>query len=402
MRTHSATAATWGQLVVDQQNRTQRSSELVVGYESHNYNGERNTYAPVPGARFVKMRRVPFEQIPGSEQLGLHRVFAPVPPNPNVGLVHLWNRVSVGRTPWGVSFEDTLPLLNPRIHGRAIQLQKRRLFSDNCRFIVGMSNFAIRTFQQTLSEAEWSIISEKLHMVYPHHPKSQRNTRYPALEPDGPLRLIFVGRDFFRKGGESALRAVEQVGDHVNLHLTVISRVEGNDYRGTPPEEVDVIDVRRRLMDNPRINWIQHLRHDEVMALIEQHHIGLLPTLSDTFGYSVLEFMSLGVPSVVTNVQALPEFTGDDTGWQLKIPTDHRGEWLGRDQDAELRRSHYFDSVRTMTQDLVGVLSSIRATPEVLATKSASSERRFDTQFDLGLRQETMLSLYSKAVEARS
>ena len=371
--------------------------EFVVGYDSHNYNGERNTYAPIEGVTYVKMRRIPFEYTPGPEHFGLHRVFAPLAPNPKVDLVHLWNRVSVGRTPWGVSFEDTLPYLNPRLHARAISLQRKLLFSDQCRFIIGMSDYAVRQFRSTLSDSEWLQIANKVHQIYPHHPKPIRNSTYPGLEEQDSLRLIFVGGDFFRKGGEPALRAVEEVGDELDLQLTVISRVEGNDYSGTPPADVDVVDVRRRLADNPRVDWMPHLPHNEVMASIEHHHVGLLPTLSDTFGYSVLEFMGLGVPSIVSNVQALPEFTGPETGWRLDVATDDRGVWLGRNPDMEHRRTHYFETVGHTTSQLIEVLRAVRADPDVLRVKSLSASARFDEQFDPHARHESILSIYANA-----
>lgn len=371
---------------------------MIVGYESHNYGGERNTYAAVEGAQHVKMRRIPFEYAPGREHFGLHRVFAPLAPNPKVDLVHLWNRVSVGRTPWGVSFEDTLPYLNPRIHDRMIKLQRRRLFSSQCRFIIGMSNHAIRNFRATLSESEWKRIAGKVHQVFPHYPKPGRSTSYPSLGEQEALRLVFVGGDFFRKGGEIALRAVEDVGDDLNVRLTVISRVEGNDYSGTPPEEVDVDSVRKRLTDNPRIDWIKQLPHNEVLAAIEDHHVGLLPTLSDTFGYSVLEFMGLGVPSIVSNVQALPEFTGDDTGWQIDVVTDGQGVWLGRHPSLDERRRHYYESVEKSTTRLEDILAAIRNDPSQLHLKSASSTDRFEKQFDPVRRADQVREIYRAAL----
>ena len=372
--------------------------DLVVGYESHNYGGERNTYAPANGVSYVKMRRIPFEYTPGREHLGLHRVFAPIGPNRDVSLIHLWNRVSVGRLPWGVSFEDTVPYLNPRIHPRAIALQRRRLFSAQCRFIIGMSDHAVSRFRSTLSDAEWAEIDDKVHRVYPHHPKPTRRSPYSELSDTDPLRLIFVGGDFFRKGGEAILRSVEQLGDELNLQLTVISGAEGNDYAGTPPSEVNVESIQRRLDENLRIDWRRKVSHNEVMTTLETHHLGLLPTFSDTFGYSVLEFMSLGVPSIVSNVQALPEFTGAETGWIVDLPIDRHGIWLGRNPDIEQRRTHYFESVDRAASQLGEILHSIRSKPELLQLKSASALIRFDTQFDPVRRADRMKNIYKEAL----
>ena len=52
-------------------------------------------------------------------------------------------------------------------------------------------------------------------------------------------------------------------------------------------------------------DWITHyetLPNDYVLELMREQHVGLLPTWSDTYGYSVLEFQGIGVPVITTNV----------------------------------------------------------------------------------------------------
>ncbi|MDW3176726.1 MAG: glycosyltransferase [Acidimicrobiia bacterium] len=234
--------------------------------------------------------------------------------------------------------------------------------------------------------------------MYPHQPAQSRRTQYPELGEEDALRLIFVGGDFFRKGGEAILRAVEALGDELNLQLTVISKVEGNDYTGTPPPEVDVASIRRRLEGNPRIDWRRSVSHDEVMSAIEMHHVGLLPTFSDTFGYSVLEFMSLGVPAIVSDLQALPEFADSVTGWQVHVEKDDHGEWVGRHPNMDRRSHHYFESVADTTSQIEGILSEIRTNPALLSIKAASTHDRIAQQFDPSTRAATVRSIYEQAL----
>lgn len=373
---------------------------IRVGFESRNYGGERNTYAPVPGIEHVKLRRVPFERAPGPEHLGLHRVFAPLPQiGPPVDLVHLWNRVSVGRVPWGVSFEDTLPYLNPAIHARMIRVQRARLLNERCRFVIGMSQHAVSRLRSTLTSEEWDVIGPKTSQIYPHHPVSERATAYRSPSEGESLRLMFVGGDFFRKGGESLLRMVERCGDELDLHLTVVSRASGNDYRGTPPAEVDVAQIQQRLASNRRIMWHRSLPHADVLALAESQHLGCLPTLSDTFGYSVIEFMSLGVPVLVSDVQALPEFTGQDTGWQLPVAKDAQGVWVGRASDMDVRRTSYFEAIELLTDGAEQALRQAREAPGLLVERSAGARSRFAAQFDPVARSRTLLRLYERAMQ---
>ncbi len=372
---------------------------IRVGFESRNYGGERNTYAPLPGVEHVKLRRVPFERVPGREHLGLHRVFAPLPQKgPPVDLVHLWNRVSVGGAPWGVSFEDTLPYLNPAIHARMIRMLRARLLSERCRFVIGMSHHAVSRLRSTLTSEEWGVIGPKTTQIYPHHPVPERTAQYRPPSEGEPLRLMFVGGDFFRKGGESLLRVVERCGNELNLHLTVVSRAAGNDYRGTPPAEVDVAQIQKRLDTNDRITWHRSLPHANVLALAESQHLGCLPTLSDTFGYSVLEFMALGVPVLVSDVQALPEFTDQDTGWQLPVAKDSLGVWVGRASEMDVRRASYFEAIESLATGAEQALRQARDAPDSLTERSAGARTRFTRQFDPVGRVRKVLDVYERAL----
>lgn len=372
--------------------------DITVGFESHNYGGARNSYAPVAGVKYVKLRRAPLELVPGKESRGFHRVFVPIPPNPRVDLVHLWNRVSVGRTPWGVSFESTLPYLNPALHERMIALQTKRLRSDNCRFIIAISDHARTQLKKTLPDKDWAAIQHKVSTVFPDHRQEPRRSNFPELLDSEPLRLLFVGVTFFGKGGEAVLRTVERLGSELNLELTVISPVAGGDYGGTPPADVDVTEIHRRLDENPRIQWIRSLPNIEVLAEIEKHHIGLLPTLADTFGYVAIEYMALGLPSVVSNVQALPEFTGSGTGWTVHVEVDDGGVWIGRQSGIESRRNRYVDAIDELDAQLCSLLQHFRSNPSTLAEMSQSATAHYRTAFDVEQRALRVRRLYEEAI----
>ena len=49
------------------------------------------------------------------------------------------------------------------------------------------------------------------------------------------------------------------------------------------------------------------LFNSEVMNILKNTHVGLLPTYADTYGYSVLEAQSFGCPVITTNIRAMPE-----------------------------------------------------------------------------------------------
>ncbi|MFW2788163.1 glycosyltransferase, partial [Acinetobacter baumannii] len=62
------------------------------------------------------------------------------------------------------------------------------------------------------------------------------------------------------------------------------------------------------------------------MCIRDRHHIGLLPTWADTFGYSVLEFQACGCPVISTDVRALSEINNNDIGWLINVDKNKYGE----------------------------------------------------------------------------
>lgn len=370
---------------------------ITVGYESHNYGAARNTYAPVDGVSYQKVRRVPFELATLLNRFGFHRAFLPVG-RVECDVVHLWNRVSYGSGDWGASFESHFPYVDGSKHPKVMKAMTGRLQRESCRFLVPISEYAKRSMQHTVGEDVWRDVEHKVRVIHPSHEAAVRTSEYRSIGPADPLRLLFVGVTFFGKGGESVLRVIEDVGDELNLHLTVVSPVAGGDYSGIPPESVDVDEIRRRLSSNPRITWKPHLAHDEVLDHIEAHDVGLLPTTADTFGYVVLEHLGLGVPTIVSNVQALPEFTGEDTGWTVELPLDDQYRWLGRRPGIAHRSRAYMDAIAVLQAQIKDILRSIRENPEQLERRGRAARKRFEQQFDPVIRQRRILSLYQEVL----
>jgi glycosyltransferase involved in cell wall biosynthesis len=79
------------------------------------------------------------------------------------------------------------------------------------------------------------------------------------------------------------------------------------------------------------------------MELLKEANFSILATLSDTFGFSAIESLSVGTPVIATSQGALPEFIADGiNGLLIPLATDPFGEWIhvGR-SDKESRRFAY-------------------------------------------------------------
>ncbi|MDX6225323.1 MAG: hypothetical protein QOE64_1699 [Frankiales bacterium] len=118
--------------------------------------------------------------------------------------------------------------------------------------------------------------------------------------PDpGAMRLLFVGRDFLRKGGDAvvgALAALRAAG--ARHRLTVVGPPawplagpipDGVDYRGTVPAA-------------------------EVGSLLDAHDVLLMPSRFEAFGIALLEALAAGMPVVARRAFAMPELVPEDRG----------------------------------------------------------------------------------------
>jgi glycosyltransferase involved in cell wall biosynthesis len=115
---------------------------------------------------------------------------------------------------------------------------------------------------------------------------------------DGPLRLLFVGGDFRRKGGDLLLEAV--AGPFAGR---VVADIVTRDRVATTPG----VTVHRCEPNSP-----------ELIGLYADADLFVLPTRADCFGHAVVEALASGLPAVVGDVGGVRDIVDDGcTGWRV-------------------------------------------------------------------------------------
>lgn len=152
------------------------------------------------------------------------------------------------------------------------------------------------------------------------------NEKYSKLSKNDKLRFIFVGNDFYRKGGLEVVNALDFLISNYgfNLELILITNFSSINYF----QDIDDKTHENVLNRICQKNWIKNfsnISNEKVLDLIKISNIGLLPSLADTYGYSVLEMQACGVPVITTNIRALTEINNDNCGWIIKVPVDNIG-----------------------------------------------------------------------------
>lgn len=119
-----------------------------------------------------------------------------------------------------------------------------------------------------------------------------------------PVRFLFVGGDFTRKGGDLLLRWARETKNSVELHLVTRDSVPG-----APPN-----------------TFVHHgiaPLSKELVALYQSCDVFVLPTRADCYSLVSLEAMACGLPVVVSPLGGIPELVSDGESGYLVAPDDY-------------------------------------------------------------------------------
>jgi len=212
----------------------------------------------------------------------------------SVDLLHCANSVSVNNKPWIVSYEDFSSMISADNLGALdfikLIIIKKFLGSKYCKFLVPWSEYSKRTTEQYIKN---QTIRKKIKVVYPGV-SLKKNTILGRLDKKpSNIKFLFIGNDYRRKGLPELLRAFNFLRlQYPGITLTIVGKI---------PDDF----ARKYKKGNMR--FLGSLSRHNVAKEILKHHIFVLPTRTDSFGYSVLEAMSFGLPVITSNHSALPE-----------------------------------------------------------------------------------------------
>jgi glycosyltransferase involved in cell wall biosynthesis len=295
-------------------------------------------------------------------------------------LLHSMNRIPLSLTKnFVISFESHLPRYFGGERTKFFAYMRRRLAEPACRRIIALSHFARRAFIATHAGAEESgALTAKLDVIYPNIILPR-----PTLEARGqlPLKLVFVGSHFGRKGGAVAARAAEIARQRrLPLHVHIISALEAGGGIWSDPRNKEFFAQYFKLLDGDNVTFRRSLPNNEDFSI--------LTTLSDTFGYTAIESLAVGTPVLATPQGALPEFIVDgENGLLVPLEVDAYLEWIhvGRsDKDSQRFETLYRDEIERMAVAVVEAVSPFIDAPASLSpmrqNARATAEQRFDSR----------------------
>jgi len=210
------------------------------------------------------------------------------------------------------------------------------------------------------------------------------------------IRFAFVGADFYRKGGLEMLEAFRRLETSgvCNWRAVVVGNLDTlGDYAARADES-----SRQRARDllaamATRIEYHRRLPYPRVLETMKAADYYLLPTLADTFGYSVLEAQACGAVAITTNVRALPEVVTADSGHVIELPLDGQ------------RNAHTLPGFAKSRAGLTDALEAILreccvASPQERLAKAAAATANLRSRHDPAEHRRRLEIIYRRALEA--
>lgn len=306
-------------------------------------------------------------------------------------LMHAFNRVPLAHSRYIITFESHLP----RVFGlppgsMAEKLMRRDIASNRCRRIIGLSHFAARKFlHQNRDAPELEALERKLMVRYPNVmvPETEDLLAEPLSRgaPD-QLELTFVGGHFARKGGCAVLRFAEEAQRlGLPVQINIVSAMQMGREVWTDPSNPAFFAPYLKLLDLPNVTHYRGLSNDKVLALLARSHFQIMPTFSDTFGFSIIEAMAHHTPTIATRVQAIPEMIVDEvTGLLLDLPVDETGYWVAPPYSMRGEasyESHFRESTETLVTQIVDRVSAILTRPDQILAMRRNARKAAETTF---------------------
>lgn len=248
------------------------------------------------------------------------------PSYPEIDVIHTFNRVCLhDRNRWVATFEKTFPEFfskETEINLGRIKRQLRLVLSDKCIAILPMSQWAygyeLWLLSQFASQNEIERVKGKMTVLYPPQELLMSPEEIQRkFEHTQTVKFLYVGSQVKRKGGAEVLRVFDQLRKQFDtFSLTFVGKLDDN-YNCFYLDEKEREDIHRIITHADWLDYHERVSNEEVIDFAKHAHVGLLPSMGDTFGFSVLEMQACGCPIITSDRQALPEINNNDCGWML-------------------------------------------------------------------------------------
>ena len=139
--------------------------------------------------------------------------------------------------------------------------------------------------------------------------------------------ILFVGKDFNRKGGPTFIKAFKEVKNEVRDAKMIIVSEPNLNFPSRLHTVFDFFGIKVKV-SKPKINQPDfeikgHVLYEELIQLFKDASIFAMPSVQENFGHVFLEAMAYKLPCIGTTVDAMPEIIVDGKTGFLVPPNDY-------------------------------------------------------------------------------
>lgn len=303
----------------------------------------------------------------------------------NYDLIHSSRGIiPLNRKPWIMDVEHFYSFMG--LHSKAVENKvikkfiEWRLGSKYCKAILCHCDATLQGF---LKHFDCRKFKHKLKVVYP----SSHITKIEK-EKHNKIRILCILSLFDQKGGLQVLEAFSRIEKkYKNVELWM---------RADVPKEI------KKKYNSKNIKYTSYSsnivpREELLKTVYSKCDIFLYPTLCDSFGYNLVDSMVAGMPTIGTNLFAVPEVVLDGkTGLIVDIPGyDLHANYIQEHPIAQLvgkDNEKFIDNLEEAMEKLVSNKSLIKKMAK------ANFERINTGEFSIKSRNKQLFSVYMEAL----
>jgi glycosyltransferase involved in cell wall biosynthesis len=148
-------------------------------------------------------------------------------------------------------------------------------------------------------------------MVADNLPKSNQPPYVGTPKETGLLKCIFIARIVPIKNLLFLLQVLDKV--RARIELTIIGPVEDSGYWDACRVAIDALPA------NIKVHYEGPRRNDELIPILQQHHLFILPTTGENFGHSIFEAFVAGRPVLISDQTPWLDLGRQKVGWDLPL-----------------------------------------------------------------------------------
>lgn len=312
-------------------------------------------------------------------------------------VLHFFNAVSTGKKPWICTFEYYLPRGAHKIgdvesENKYIEFALSRINSTSCIQLIAISQFAYNSQLKYLKEFgkfEQNIES-KMRVIHP--PQKLIITDISEKPVNKSLEFVMVGADFFRKGGLEVLHVFDKLlSAKKEVRLKIISKMQVGDYASNSNPN-DLTEALAIIAKHKEITHYEFIENSEVLKIMLNADIVLLPSYEETYGYTVLEAQANGCPVITTNGTAFNEINNNEVGWVIEVELDEDGRSVPRSENAKILFREKVES------GLNEIIENCLIHPEIVKVKGQNAINRIREMHNPEQVGNILAEIYNSAI----